>query len=112
MRNFIGVLAWLAIMFAACSPGCCAEATCEYSVQLSVTLQTKSPALRLTWPQDHWTMPSRYELYRKSPEATSWGRAIPLPGNASGYLDTNVSIGTSYEYHVVKTTPHYNGYGY
>jgi hypothetical protein len=35
-----------------------------------------------------------------------------LPGTAGGYLDTNVAVGTTYEYQVVKTTPHYNGYGY
>jgi hypothetical protein len=112
MRNFIGVFAFLAIFSAACFPGRCAENSREYSVQLSVTVQTDPPALRLVWPQDRCALPMRYELYRKSPEATAWGSAINLSGNADSYLDTNIRIGTAYEYQVVKTTSGYQGYGY
>jgi hypothetical protein len=35
-----------------------------------------------------------------------------LPGTATQYVDRNVSLGTGYEYQVVKDTPGYTGYGY
>lgn len=112
MYKTIGVLAIVASMFMVALPRLGAETTSEYSVQLSATTQTAPPGLLLSWPQDRCTLPIDYAIYRKAPESTLWGRPIVLPGTATGYLDTNISIGTAYEYEVVKTTRRYNGYGY
>ena len=112
MRNIVGLLAFLATCFLAGATGHCGESTSEYSVQVSVAPQTDPPALQLSWPQDRCTVPYQYEIYRKAPDSSFWGRPISLPGTATGYCDTNVVVGTAYEYQVVKTTAHYLGYGY
>ena len=112
MRKAIGVLAIIAVFVMAAYPGRAAETTVEYSVQLSVSVQTDPPAIRLSWPQDHCTVPTGYEIYRKSPDGSWWGQASWLPGRTTTYLDTNIAVGTAYEYQVVKNTPRYNGYGY
>ena len=57
-------------------------------------------------------MPQSYSVYRKSAEASSWGKPVILPGSASDYVDQKVTVGTAYEYQIVKTTPQYTGYGY
>src|SRR5436305_4244020 len=114
MYKTIGVLAIVAslFLFLVRLPSLGAETTSEYSVQLSVTTQTAPPGLRLSWPPDRSTQPIDYAIYRKAPESAFWGRPTVLPGTSTGYLDTNISIGTAYEYEVVKTTHRYNGYGY
>jgi hypothetical protein len=112
MRKAIGFLVILTAVVAGCSSGLGAENTVEYSVQVSVIVQTNPAAIRLNWPQDRCTLPTRYEVYRKAPESSWWGAASYLPGSAGTFLDTNVSIGAAYEYQVVKATPRYHGYGY
>src|SRR5579859_5389866 len=102
MRKATGLLAVIVGVLTAVSPSRAAESACEYSVQLSVALQANPPAIRLSWPQDKCTAPRSYEVYRKSPEGAWWGRPTFLPGQATTFLDTNVAIGTGYEYQVVK----------
>src|SRR5581483_11146545 len=111
MRKAIGVLVIVAVIAVGFN-GHCVESTAEYSVQLSVTIQTNPAAIQLNWPQDQCTPPTRYELFRKDPESSWWGRATYLPGTATTFLDTNVAIGSAYEYQMVKATHRYNGYGY
>jgi len=88
------------------------EKTAEFSVQLSATVQENPPRITLHWPQDSCSQPKHYTIYRKSPGANSWGRATTVSGTATQYTDKNVSVGATYEYEVVKNTPHYTGYGY
>ena len=68
--------------------------------------------MTLSWPQDSQTTPNNYAIYRKGPYDSSWGSIANLPGTATSYVDSNVSVGTAYEYQVVKSTSGYNGYGY
>ena len=88
------------------------EMTWEFSVQVSATVQAAPGQITLSWPQDQYMLPNTYTVYRKAPEATSWGTGTTLPGTATSYVDNNVVAGTSYEYQVVKATPQYTGYGY
>ena len=56
--------------------------------------------------------PNSYTIYRKAPTDTNWGAGINLPGTTTSYVDKNVTVGTAYEYQIVKTTSLYTGYGY
>jgi len=88
------------------------EMTWEFSVQVSAAVQAAPPQITLSWPQDQYTTPSSYTIYRKSPSASSWGTGITLPGSATSHVDNTVTAGTAYEYQVVKVTSQYTGYGY
>src|SRR5437868_11101764 len=112
MRKAIRVITglWLCIVAAVC--GHAAEATWEYSVQVSASVQASPAQITLTWPQDTALTPNSYTIYRKSVGATSWGSGTTLPGSATSYTDSNVSSGSAYEYQIIKSTSQYNGYGY
>src|SRR6185436_12064130 len=84
----------------------------EYAVQVSASAQSSPAQITLSWPQDTQTTPSSYVVYRKSPNATSWGTGTTLSGSATSYLDSSVTVGSTYEYQVVKNTSSYTGYGY
>lgn len=88
------------------------EGTWEYAVQASATAQTSPPQIRLTWPQDSVSPVSSYTVYRKALDGTSWGTGTMLPGSTTNYVDSNVTVGSAYEYQIVKVTSSYNGYGY
>ena len=88
------------------------EMTWEFSVQVSATVQAAPAQITLSWPQDQYMLPNTYTVYRKAPEASSWGTGTTLPGTATSYVDTNVVAGTAFEYQVVKATSQYTGYGY
>ncbi len=88
------------------------EATWDYAVQISAAVETSPARVTLTWPQDTSFTPNSYTIYRKSLDATSWGSGTSLPGTATSYTDTSVSVGSSYEYQVVKSTSGHTGYGY
>ncbi|HEY0004642.1 MAG TPA: carboxypeptidase-like regulatory domain-containing protein [Pyrinomonadaceae bacterium] len=82
------------------------------AVQVSAVVQ-KSPAqVALVWPQN--SNASSTTIYRKLPVDASWGSALAsLPGNATGYMDTNVAVGMRYEYQVQQSTNQYGvAYGY
>ncbi|MEO7558213.1 MAG: Calx-beta domain-containing protein [Gammaproteobacteria bacterium] len=87
-----------------------AAAVKDYSVQASATVQ-KSPAqITLTWPQDFNA--TGYTVYRKAFNATTWNSVAALPGSATGYTDTTVSVGSAYEYRISKAAGGYSGQGY
>ncbi|MDB6066364.1 MAG: hypothetical protein JWR26_2572, partial [Pedosphaera sp.] len=89
-----------------------AEGTWEYAVQVSATVQTSPPQIKLSWPQDVESPVSSYTVYRKTLDGTSWGTGTTLSGALTNYTDTSVTAGTAYEYQIVKVTSAYNGYGY
>ncbi|PYI81091.1 MAG: hypothetical protein DME26_20410, partial [Verrucomicrobia bacterium] len=88
------------------------EPTWNYAVQVSATVQTSPAQIRLGWPQDTSGVPNSYTVYRKAPEAGSWGAGTTLPGTATSYIDTSVTVGTAYEYQIVKAASTYSGFGY
>src|SRR3954471_5000086 len=88
------------------------EATWNYAVQVTAAVQSAPAKITLSWTQDTTATPSGYTVYRKSPGATSWGNGTPLAGTATTYEDTSVSVGTAYEYQVVRSANGYSGYGY
>jgi hypothetical protein len=89
-----------------------ADMTWVYAVQLSTTIQTNPPQITLHWPQDELGA-NNYVVQRKLKAETSWGLATTLPGSATNFTDTTVSVGSAYEYQVTKHAAlGYTGYGY
>lgn len=88
------------------------ENTWDYSVQVSSSVQLSPAKVTLTWPQDTSGIPASYTVYRKAPNAASWGAGTTLSGSTTSYTDTSVSVGQTYEYRIVKAAASYTGYGY
>lgn len=82
-----------------------------YAVQASANVQVSPPQIRLQWPADGKA--TGYKVSRKELGAASWGGESPLPGTATGYVDSSVAAGVAYEYQISKTTSAgYAGFGY
>ncbi|HET7624330.1 MAG TPA: fibronectin type III domain-containing protein, partial [Verrucomicrobiae bacterium] len=88
------------------------ENTVDYSVQVSATVQESPARITLHWIQDTSMVPASYTVSRRIPGTDVWSFAAALPGSATTYTDADVTVGTSYEYQVVKRTSAYVGYGY
>ncbi len=96
-----------------------ADLTYVYAVQLSAVVQTNPPQITLNWESDPLG-PTNYLVFRKLKEDIGWGApTASLPGSALSFTDTNVAIGSSYEYQVSKSvvvntgySDGYIGYGY
>lgn len=112
MRKAISVVSTLLFLLGLTVKVGAVESTWEFSVQVSANVQESPALITLTWPQDTYMAPNSYTIYRKAPGATSWGTGTTLPGTSTSYTDSNVSVGTAYEYQVVKSTSLYTGYGY
>ena len=109
------VLPW--IMYAVClgliRQEAKADSTWVYAVQISATVQVSPPQITLSWEPDMYGANS-YTVLRKAKEDTSWGAPIATLGGAtSQFIDSNVAVGTTYEYSIIKAaTLGYTGYGY
>ena len=89
-------------------------------MQLTASVQEAPPQITLNWVVD--ANAQTYTIYRKLPTDTAWGSPIqtissPSAASATSYADSAVSIGTAYEYQVVKSgnkSPDgaYSGRGY
>jgi len=53
-----------------------------------------------------------YSIYRKAKEATSWDLLASLGPSITNWTDYLVSVGTSYEYQIIKAATNHIGYGY
>src|SRR5437016_1949067 len=112
MRKVLSVVANLLVLFLAARSSRAAVNTKEFAVQLSATVQENPAQITLSWPQDACGLPEKYVIYRKAPDAAAWGIGTTLPGKSTAYVDKNVTLGTRYEYQIVKKTAQYTGYGY
>src|SRR3954463_13191179 len=89
-----------------------AEDTWRFSVQITATVQTSPARITLNWLQDKYGVNS-WTIYRKAKADTGWGLVTTLGGSITTYADNNVTVGSSYEYKIVKAaTGGYSGYGY
>ncbi|MBL8011623.1 MAG: thrombospondin type 3 repeat-containing protein, partial [Flavobacteriales bacterium] len=81
------------------------------AVQLQAVVQSSPPRITLSWPA--FTNTTGITIYRKAKSATSWGSAIATPAASStSYQDNAVTVGTYYEYRVVRTANAGTGQGY
>src|SRR5688500_6068712 len=74
----------------------------QYAVDVTAAVQTAPAQVRLNWTVD--PNATGYTVARKMPDALTWTSLASLPSSASGYTDGSVSIGSSFEYRVVKTS--------
>lgn len=82
----------------------------EKSVQLYAEVQANPPQITVKWKAQSNT--SGFTIYRKTVGSNSWGSAVAsLPSSATQYADADVSVGTSYEYQVIRSGSQ-TGYGY
>lgn len=86
--------------------------TCrDVSVELSAEVQTNPPRITLNWVNN--ANSTAYFIYRKLKTGNAWGAVIGnLPGTATQFIDSTVTIGVSYEYRVLRQADAFNGYGY
>src|SRR5262245_34370011 len=73
-----------------------------FTVQASASVQVAPPQITLAWEPDQFGAVS-YTVYRKGKADNAWGNPLAaLSGVTSTYTDTTVSVGTTYEYQIVK----------
>ncbi|HEX3720048.1 MAG TPA: fibronectin type III domain-containing protein, partial [Verrucomicrobiae bacterium] len=111
MKKSSCALALAMVLAAVCSAK--ADDTFVYAVQISAAVQTNPPQITLDWEADPFGAKS-YAIYRKAKTDTSWGNSlITLDGSATNWTDTNVIVGSNYEYQIYKVaTLGYTGFGY
>ena len=110
MKSLFGAVVGLITIGLTTQLGWAVEPTWNYAVQVSATVQVSPPQISFSWPQD--STANGYTVYRKAPGATSWGTGATIAGSAATYVDTGVTVGTAYEYQIVKAASGYTGYGY
>jgi len=112
MRKRLGFfVAILVPVFVAVTRSPAGDSTWLYSVQVTAMVQASPTKITLSWLRDEPSV-RRYTVSRKSLDAASWGPAISLPGTATTFTDTDVSVGSCYEYQIVKEGAANDGYGY
>lgn len=94
------------------------EETWIFAVQVTANVQASPARIELNWLADASSPATSYTIYRKLPSDPTWGNGVELPGSATSYADETASIGTIYEYQIVKqaiypaTGAPYKAYGY
>ncbi|MGH7969656.1 MAG: fibronectin type III domain-containing protein, partial [Limisphaerales bacterium] len=90
-----------------------ADSTFVYAVQVSAVVQVSPPQITLNWEADPYGA-NNYTIYRKAKDDTDWGSPlVTVPGYVTTYADAAVSVGSAYEYQIVKAaTLGYYGFGY
>src|SRR5688572_23083267 len=72
----------------------------HYAVDVTAAVETAPAQIRLNWTGD--VNATSYAISRKSRGETNWNLLTNLAADATGFADTNVSPGNSFEYRVVK----------
>lgn len=104
----IGICRWVLLLgvVLGMSQRAAALPTSDYAIQVSAQVQASPPRITLGWPTNAHAI--NCKVYRKLLAAPSWGSPLAtLPAGAQGFADTNVSVGTAYEYQVEVLTDYY-----
>lgn len=107
MKRRFFLLLGLAVLFAAKS---FALDPWDYAVDVTCQAQVSPPALVFSWPQTDQAR--QYWIRRKKEGDSSWSNPIAtLPPDSTGFTDTQVSVGSAWEYEIqMETTePAYEG---
>jgi hypothetical protein len=88
------------------------DQTWTYSVEISATVQVSPPQITLHWEADDPYGVTNYTIYRKAKNATSWNLLTSLDGSVTSWTDSNVAVGSTYEYQMYKGAAGHVGYGY
>jgi Ca2+-binding RTX toxin-like protein len=75
----------------------------DKTIKVSAVVQESPPTITLTWPTSSGTQ--EIDIYRKTDEDAWWvfPALAVLPSTATEYQDTDVTIGTAYEYMVYQS---------
>lgn len=92
--------------------GALAQSSSERAaVQLTASVQASPPSITLSWKAIAGT--TSFQVYRKLRSDAAWGSLLASPAaTATQYTDNTVSIGTAYEYKVVRVSSGVTGTGY
>lgn len=83
----------------------------DHAIAITATVQVGPPRITLAWPTIAGA--GNIILFRKAPEATSWGPVLAnLAGSATSYVDAGVVVGQRYEYHIAATQNGVNAVGF
>jgi hypothetical protein len=82
----------------------------DYAVRVSATVQIDPPRITLSWPTD--PSATGYTVSRKLRDEAAWGTGVTLAANATNCVDSDVVVGSTYEYDVSKSASTYYGEGY
>src|SRR5574343_16349 len=108
MKKYLLRILALSSFFPSISQG---QSVSDPAVQINATVQTSTPQITLNWVGNATT--TSYSVFRKLKTGTSWGTALAtLSGTVNQYTDNTVTVGTNYEYRVIRTGSGYTGYGY
>jgi len=104
-------MAALILVLASVEPASSQTHSQKAAVPLTATVQASPARITLSWT----TLPSTTSItiYRKLVDATSWGSVYATPAASDlTYADNSVSVGTQYEYRVVRVAAGVTGQGY
>ncbi len=105
------LLLLLAAAITCCNLSLLAQVPADLAVPVTAVVQADPPTISLKWPTNNTAV--SYVIYKKTPNATTWGAAIAtLPGSATGYDDANVVTDSLYEYRVVRNGQGISATGY
>src|SRR4029077_1566204 len=88
------------------------DSTWIYTVQISASVQTSPPQITLQWEANDLYGVRSWSIYRKSKDATSWNFLTSLGPSITTWTDSSVSVGSTYEYQIIKAATNHTGYGY
>jgi hypothetical protein len=88
------------------------DATWIYTVQISAIVQTSPPQITLQWEADDPYGVRSWSIYRKAKDATSWNFLVSFGPSITNWTDSSVSVGSTYEYQIIKAATNHTGYGY
>lgn len=108
MKKFLPALVFTILFF---SSKLFAQSTADAAVEITATTNSTTPSITLNWVGNATT--TQYNIYRKLKTATAWGSIIAsLTGTVNQYVDNTITLGTNYEYRIIRTGTGYTGYGY
>src|SRR4051794_26155628 len=82
-----------------------------YAGKVSATGLTSPAQITLNWPSNIGA--TGYNISRKAVTSSSWTPVVNLGGGATGWTDSNVSVGATYEYQITAlTSDGYTATGY
>jgi hypothetical protein len=87
-----------------------AQSPIDFTVSVTVQVQESPSQITLSWPLNAGA--AGYYIERKLLAATTFTTVASLPGNAVSFTDTNVVVGTGYEYAITCTGPIVDGVSY
>jgi hypothetical protein len=79
-----------------------ADQTWTYTVEISATVQVSPPQITLHWEADDPYGVTNWTIFRKTKDATSWNFITSLGASVTNWSDSNVTLGSTYEYQMFK----------